>query len=119
MQANKEFKMLRNLYALATVLVFLGVVLPWATLGPVSVNGVDTDDGLLTFIAVAFLLIATLMVSKILGVIGSLIALGIAVYEIQHVSGRVSVGIGLYLVLIGGIIGLIGTFVTGRRRVVQ
>ncbi|MEY4174801.1 MAG: hypothetical protein RI900_1966 [Actinomycetota bacterium] len=109
----------------AGALVVVGSLLPWAkVLGFISVSGTD-GDGKITLVLGA-LAIAGLFVRKASSLIGVavifLLSLAIGVYDFVNVSnkiteaegeifeGGVSVGIGLYLVIAGGLIGLIGTF---------
>lgn len=124
--------MVRNLfltYLMAALFVFIGIMLPWASVFGISVDGIDSNDGKLMLVLVVALVIAAILASKssrasmILGVISSALVLIEAVYQISHVSGErvmgsdLSVGSGLYLMAFGGSLGLVGSFLPVSRKI--
>lgn len=101
----------------------IGSFLPWAkVLGFISVSGTD-GDGKITLVLGA-LAIAGIFVRKRSTQVGVavlfLLTLAVGVYDLANITskiqaaedeifeGGVAVGIGLYLVIVGGLVGLIG-----------
>lgn len=125
--------MLRNLaicYAISAIVILLGVLLPWASLLGISVNGSSTDDGKLAFILVGVIAFAAFLAylgqdiwSRILGLLGSALALILAIYEIQHLSSKsfrgmhADVGAGLWIMIVGSCFGMLATFFASHRRI--
>lgn len=127
--------MFRNLFvtfALAALLILIGVLLPWASVLNFDVAGSETDDGKLMLIIMGVIIIAAglslirqITASLVLGVLGCLAALALAVYEIVHLHNfhdsdlhgmTVSIGAGLWLCIIGAVVGLIGVFLPTHAR---
>lgn len=117
-------------------LMAIGSLLPWATLttafGNVSKNGTD-GDGTITLIAgvvVAVLGLAmrtnptgSLRVLALLASSGVGVIAGIDFADVQSVAGensseyaRISVGVGLYVVAIGAVLGAVGAIGSLNRR---
>ena len=107
----------------AGAVVVIGSFLPWAkVLGFISVSGTD-GDGKITLVLGA-LATAGIFVRKRSTQVGVavlfLLTLAVGVYDLANITskiqaaedeifeGGVAVGIGLYLVIVGGLVGLIG-----------
>lgn len=96
------------------ILVALGAVLPWASVGDLSVNGLDFDDGpivLVLGIAIIGLAVAHMLTRQmwafVLVILASLGALVTSIIDITDIDGSVpgvSVGIGLWLALAGSLV---------------
>jgi hypothetical protein len=110
---------------IATIGVALGSFLPWATWGPISANG-TSGDGVITLLAGALAFVGVLLYFKRPNVgrlvrtivpVGLLIALATSVYDAINISStsvsvfgtniNETVGIGLWLVVLGSIVGAI------------
>ena len=105
------------------VLLFVGLLLPWATLDAfgqsTSVSGLDTDDGKLMLVLAIALIGVTVVYMRtsatwaaILSILVALAALGLTLFEIQDVSGSfegISVGAGLWVDLIGSVLAVAGS----------
>lgn len=111
-------------------LIIVGVILPWVNVslgefGSVSVKGLDTDDGKIAIgIGVILAALGALMIAKrtrgvLLGVGIAALVLGamqtlFSVINLTDISGEAgesigaSVGIGLYVTLVGSLIALVG-----------
>ena len=121
--------MIRNLfltYILAALGVFFGTLLPWVTYRHISVNGSETDDGLLAFLIAAVLVIVAilahanrLVAARIVGVLSCLAALALGVYEVAHINNDspYSVGLGIWVMLIAALCGLVMSFLPTRTTV--
>lgn len=104
------------------MVVVLGSFLPWARVLFFTLSGTD-GDGTITLILGA-LAIAGLFVKKngaaIAVAVLFLIVAGIGIYDYANISNKiaqsdtefikdgVTVGVGLYLVILGGVVGLVG-----------
>jgi hypothetical protein len=107
----------------ALVVAGIGLFMAWATIGPFSVSGVDTDDGklfgVILIVTGLFLLWWILQNSNkgagILLMIGWAALVAMSIYEITNVSSKhysvlgvsLSVGAGLYLNTIGSVAGIV------------
>lgn len=110
------------------VLIGIGSVLPWAKVesqfGDLSVAGTE-GDGVITLIAAVVLAIGGFMrikspgstFAKVLIVLSALVAGVTAAYDMSSISdiggnefATASVGIGLYVVLAGAVVGMLGAF---------
>ena len=93
-----------------SVLVIVGTFGPWASLGFISVSGINTDDGKIVFgmglvaVIVSLVLRAGKMGGKsgriLLGILGVLIAAASA-YDLNNLAGLA--GWGIYLDLLAGV----------------
>lgn len=100
--------------------MLLGVFATWASAGPFSINGIDTDDGKL-FLGLAFgaALLAVLEFARppsrrrgVAGAVLGVLAAALAVFEIVDISRlggegqlfEVSAGGGLYVCLVGSLV---------------
>ncbi|BAN02601.1 DUF2510 domain-containing protein [Ilumatobacter coccineus] len=110
----------------------VGAFLPWVSAGPFTVNGID-GDGQITVILAVLLGVIGFVVNKSAdkrlstgGRVGGIVlSLGIALigaYDISEVSSEVndlflpvSVGFGLYLTVLAGVLGLVGTIGLKQR----
>ncbi len=115
---ESQLKVLTVTGAFGAALSFLGALLPWARWGPYSAPGTD-GDGLITLVlAIAIgmaLLWAFLGYQRALvyiaSVAASVLILGIGIYDMSNVarltdsSTGVTIGAGLYLTVIGGLVG--------------
>ena len=119
---------------LGGVAVIIGSLLPWASVatafGSITVNGTD-GDGVLTLIAGAILAIAGVVKNGAVGkasgqnvliILASIAAGLIAIYDMSNITtvadnpfASVSVGAGLYVVVIGAVIGLFGASGEGGK----
>ena len=112
------------------IAIIAGSLMPWATVnaGLFSVSKTGTDgDGIITLIIGVLIVLAALIASEAPGARGStiagilcLIAGVVAVIDIADVSrlagefsnpiASISIGTGLYVVGVGAVIGLVGSF---------
>lgn len=101
----------------AMVVVAIGSALPWATASSevfsVSANGLS-GDGVITiivgFLALAFFVVGIIGRARwpfITSLVLSLIISAVAIYDTVDVAGKVTVGAGLILCLIAGVIGVV------------
>lgn len=118
------------------LVVIIGSILPWATaqsaFGSISKNGIEGDGKITLATGIITLLcgIAILISSKNSGwiglaVIASLASLAIAIIDLVDVSNKLgsvsnqyvkaSAGIGLYVVLVGGLVGIVGALVSAVK----
>lgn len=120
------FRNLAVVYGISAIVLFVGFLLPWATVLNISAHGNDTDDGKVMLILACLILLAAVldwldrfMLSLILGGMASAAALALAIYEIIHIGNdhdpglhglHVSAGAGLWVCLVGAAIGIIGSF---------
>jgi hypothetical protein len=111
----------------------VGTLLPWVSLGFISANGIDTDDGKL---AMGLALVGAALAGGVLawrrrwlaiiGVLAALASLALVIYEIAHVastnvnafgsSEHLNPGSGLYLGAIGSVVATIGFVMATSRR---
>ena len=110
--------------AVLMIIVAIGSALPWATAFGFSVGGLR-GDGVITII-VAFLGLAFFAVGLagkakwpfVIGLMMSLIISAVAIYDAVDVVKNVTMGIGLILCIIGGVLGVvagIGGIASPRR----
>lgn len=109
------------------VLLFIGLILPWASVDlgggfSESISGLDTDDGkIMLVLALAIIGVGVVHMLKraqwafIALIVLALAALGLTIFEITDISGTdgllgasISVGIGLWVDLIGSLAALGG-----------
>jgi len=118
-----DAKQASGLTLVGGLLLALGSFLAWGSVLGISVSGIDGGDGWYTLIAGAVLALVGFMAwsGKALPVwIGWLaLAVGLAValinfFDIMGTEG-VSIGIGMWLMLVGGALGLVGLLM-GRKR---
>jgi hypothetical protein len=102
--------------------VAVGSFLPWATAlgGLIEKRGTD-GDGIITLVAGVVMLAAAFMylnsssrASRVIFGIGSAVAAGVGVIDVIDVAGTdgISIGYGLWLVLLGGFAGVVAAFVS-------
>lgn len=94
----------------------IGSALPWATVSLYSYKqsaGGLSGDGVITivcaFLALGFFVIGLINRAKwpfIVALILSLITAAVGMYDAARLASQVSVGIGLYMVIIAGLLGL-------------
>ncbi len=98
--------------------IALGSFLAWGTVFGISISGIESGDGWITFVAGAAIaavgLMAYLGKSTLPGWVawvGIVVGLGVALINFFDIMGTdgVSVGIGLWLMLAGGIVAIVGT----------
>lgn len=104
----------------ASVVVVVGALLPWATLGFISVAGTE-GDGVITLIlglaTAALALLASVKGSRwplLVGAVLSVLVVLIAIYDISDVSSTASVGSGLWLTLIAGGVAVVAAVLASR-----
>jgi hypothetical protein len=118
------------------LLIIIGSILPWATaqsvFGSMSKNGIEGDGKITLATGIITLLcgIAILVSEKNSGWIGLAViasgaSLAVAIIDLVDVSNKLSgisneyvkasAGIGLYIVLVGGIVGIIGALVSATK----
>lgn len=110
--------------AVLMMIVAIGSALPWATLYSVSVGGLR-GDGVITiivaFLGLAFFAVGIIGKAKwpfIIGLVMSLIISAVAIYDAVNVARNATMGIGLILCGIGGVLGVvagIGGIASPRR----
>lgn len=106
----------RNLLVLGgAALIVVGSFLPWASAGGMSFSGIDGGDGWITLVlGLALGATALIPAAKNGMLIVAGIALALVVYELIDIMGagggaiEVSIGIGIWIMLVGGIAGLVG-----------
>jgi len=96
------------------IIGMIGSALPWATISQYSLskNGLS-GDGMITIVfsllALGFFIIALINRAKwpfvVTAVMSAIIAL-VGIYDAAKLASEISVGIGLYLVIIAGLLGL-------------
>jgi hypothetical protein len=123
--------------ALAAVgggLVLIGSFMPWASVatafGTVSIAGTEGDGKITLAIGLAMVLLSVLeltgnvmvigLPTRILGLIAAFIAAGVGGYDLVNVGenlssvssqfARASIGVGLYAVIGGGVVAIVGGF---------
>lgn len=118
------------------LVVIIGSLLPWATaqsaFGSINKNGIE-GDGVITLATgiIALLCGIAILVSEKnsgwigLAVIASIASVAVAIIDLVDVSNklsgvsneyvRASAGIGLYVVLVGGVIGVVGALVSASK----
>lgn len=97
----------------------VGSFLAWGTVLGISVNGIDGGDGWITLVGGAVVAAYGFLayqgrstLPKWLAWAGLVVGLGVALlnfFDIQGTDG-VSVGIGMWIMLLGGVIALVGLF---------
>jgi hypothetical protein len=115
------------------VLVAVGSLMPWATVthafGTLTVNGTEGDGRITLVVGLILVLVAVLElagtvsgrnVARDIALILAFVAAGIGVYQIVNLESRLgdvrsefaraSVGMGLYSVVGGGVLGVVGGF---------
>ena len=116
MTASKKAAMLLGIGGLIMV---IGSLMEFASVPGQSLSGLDTDDGKLYLgVGIALAIFAAVIWSvaaagtrRVLGVLSTLAALFMlyaAIVDITDIPEGVSVGIGLYIVLVGTILASIG-----------
>ncbi len=114
--------------AVLMMIVAIGSALPWATASSefyrVSVGGLR-GDGVITiivaFLGLAFFAVGIIGKAKwpfVIGLVMSLIISAVAIYDAVNVARNVTMGIGLILCGIGGVLGVvagIGGIASPRR----
>lgn len=114
----------RNILLVAAIVIILGSVLPWASVGGfATINGTDGDGVLTLILGVAVIVVALAFVRPRAGRgggWGAWVALALAVvaglialYDLININNLgagalVSIGIGLILIPIGAVVGIIG-----------
>lgn len=98
------------------VIVAIGSALPWATISVYMYSqskGGLSGDGVITLIvgllALAFFAVGAIGQARwpfIVAIFMSLIILAVTIIDVADISGKASVGVGLILCIIGGVIGL-------------
>ena len=115
------------------ILVAAGSLLPWATVssgfGSISLNGIEGDGKFTLAVGAALTLVGYLRFvgggsKALLTLLLSIAALGLGLIEYANASkvldaagsefARTSIGIGLYLILLGGAVALFGALRRGR-----
>ncbi|MEX2274343.1 MAG: hypothetical protein WEA10_02095 [Actinomycetota bacterium] len=119
------------------VVMAIGSVLPWATISiqaaERSIGGLD-GDGVITVICAVLVALAALVWltgrgwGRVLGFILAIVAGGVAVYDLVNITdtasdlsvvlegfAEVSAGIGIWLVVAGAVIAIIGGFLPGTK----
>jgi len=95
----------------------IGSFLAWGTAFGISVSGIDGGDGWMTFIGGAVVAVYGFLayqgksiLPKWLAWAGLVVGLGVALINFFDILGTdgVSLGIGMYLMLAGGIVALVG-----------
>lgn len=119
------------------LVVIIGSILPWATaqsaFGSINKNGIE-GDGKITLATgiIAILCGIAILVSEKnsgwigLAVIASIASMAVAIIDLIDVSNKLSgvsnefiqasAGIGLYVVLVGGIVGIVGALASAVKR---
>ena len=109
-----------GLLIVAGALFAIGSFLDWATLGPIGATGMDGGDGWFTLIAGAVLLVVGLLafqgsstqIPSWVGWVAWAVGTIIAVINLFDIMGEeladLSIGIGMYLILAGAVLGLVG-----------
>ena len=101
----------------------IGSLLPWATVGPITVRGTD-GDGTITLVVAAIAALFAFRLpngrgSRILPLIGGLLIAAIGIWDMVDISSQsdgffeVSIGIGIVITTLGGI-ALLAAFVLAR-----
>jgi hypothetical protein len=123
------------LTGLAGLAVVVGSIMPWASIatafGTVSVAGTEGDGKITLALGVGLLILAAVQISNAnpgLRLFSAIVGAGtgvVAVIDIANVSSKVgevssafaraSVGSGLYVVLVGGALAIIGAVAGGRK----
>jgi hypothetical protein len=104
--------------------VAMGAFLPWASVGPFTVNGTDGDGAITLVLAVlAGWLTWTRKAPRFVGLL-LLIAAAIGIYDMADVSRlsddselfTVTIGFGLVVTVVGAVVGLVGWVMRRRAR---
>lgn len=114
----------RNLLVvIGALLMVIGSFLPWASMGEMSISGVSegASDGWISAILGAIILAVSFaragwrsLVLMILTAIGA--AFGVwKLIEGLDIPAPASMGIGIWLLAIGGVLALVGAFMTRRE----
>lgn len=123
------------LTGLAGLAVVVGSIMPWASIatafGTVSVAGTEGDGKITLALGVVLLILAAVQInsgSAGLRLFGAIVGAGagvVAVIDIANVSSKIgavssvfaraSVGSGLYVVLVGAAVAVIGAVVNGKK----
>lgn len=101
----------------------IGSFLPWATVGPITVNGTD-GDGTITLVIAAIAAVFAFRLpngrgSRILPLIGGLLIAAIGIWDTVDISSqsdeffKTSIGIGIVITTLGGI-ALVVAYVVAR-----
>ena len=108
--------------------VILGAFLPWAKVGGLSVSGTEGDGVLTLILGVAAGLMGGFGILRgrsgllVGSMIAALLALAIGGYDASNINSvadgpfglKVTVGMGLYLTILGGIAGIVGPILAMR-----
>ena len=111
---------------IAGVVVAIGAFLPWATVSTgfvsVSQTGINGGDGIISIILGVVVVLAGYDTRRhgyawITALVASLIVIGFGWFEYQDINGRVTdstvalvqVGIGLWMVIGGGVVGAVAS----------
>ena len=108
---------------MSSVLLIIGTFLPWIDLGPITLNGLDAEDGVIVIGLATILLGAGVVRARLRFRWVSIVALLFALFTLLAVVidfGSVSdvgatVGIGLWVCLVGAIGATLGTLITLRK----
>ena len=100
----------------AAVLTIVGAFLAWASILGISASGWDGGDGKLTSLAAVALVAVAIVLKERMRQIAMIVAAGlillIGIINYFDISGDdLNVGIGMYLTLAGGVVGLVAAFI--------
>jgi hypothetical protein len=119
--------------AVGGLMIAAGAFLPWATVVGLSVSGTEGSDGwivlalgaVLSFIGLRNLRSAGSATATAAGVLVGLVAAGVGIWKYASVkdigggdvlaSALVQVGAGVYLIIVGGLIGALASLAVRRR----
>jgi|GEM_PF-3988929 len=121
--ANGKGDPIAWLTVVSSVLLIIGTFLPWIDLGPITLNGLDAEDGVIVIVLATILLVAGVVRARLRFRWVSIVALLFALFTLLAVVidvGSVSdvgatVGIGLWVCLVGAIGATLGTLITLRK----
>lgn len=112
------------LMTVGSALVMLGSFMPWVRLGPISISGMEGDGKITVVIGLIMLILgvtsrtAPSNVPRAIVMAGAIVAVAVALTDTNRlVEGGINrrlIGIGLFAILVGGLMALVGSFLRDR-----